>query len=98
MVREWLEEAQTKMILEANESRRPHDFKVGDSVFLNITLLPIGYANLTKSELSNLNSRKFQQLFCGPFRITEAIGVNAVRLDTPAHWKMPNVFNVSRLK
>jgi transposase InsO family protein len=98
MLRERLEEAQTKMILEANKSRRPHDFKVGDSVFLDTTLLPIGYANLTKSESSNLNSRKFQQPFCGPFRITEAIGTNAFRLDTPAHWKMPNVFNVSRLK
>jgi hypothetical protein len=35
---------------------------------------------------------------CGPFRITEAIGANSFRLNTPAHWKMPNVFNDSRLK
>jgi len=98
MLRERLEEAQTRMILEANKSRRPHDFKVGDSVFLNTRLLPIGYANVTKSESASLNSRKFQQPFCGPFRITEAIGANGFRLNTPADWKMPNVFNVSRLK
>jgi hypothetical protein len=98
MLRERLEEAQTRMILEANMSRRPHDFKVGDSVFLDTRLLPIGYVNLTKSELASFNSRKFQQHFCGPFRITEAISASAFRLNTPAHWKMPNVFNVSRLK
>jgi hypothetical protein len=40
----------------------------------------------------------FQQPFSGPFRITEAIGANAGWLNTPGHWKMPNVFNVSRQK
>jgi hypothetical protein len=63
MLRERLEEAQTRMILEADMSRRPHDFKVGDSVFLDTRLLPIGYVNLTKSESASLNSRKFQQCF-----------------------------------
>jgi hypothetical protein len=61
MLREQLEEAQAKMILEANKSHRPLHFKVGDSVFLDTRLLPIGYANLTKLESANLNSRKFQQ-------------------------------------
>jgi len=67
MLRERLEEAQTRMILEANKSRRPHDFKVGDTVFLNSSLLPIGYANLTEFKSPNLNSRKFQCLFLGCF-------------------------------
>jgi len=80
------------MILEANMSRCPHDFKVGDSVFLDTWLLPIVYANLTQSESANLDAGKFQQAFGGPFHITEAIGANAFRLNTPAHWKMPNVF------
>jgi hypothetical protein len=95
---ERLEEAQTRMILEADNSCGLHDFKVGDSVFLDTRLLPIGYVNLTKSELASLNSRKFQQPCCRPFRIIEAIGANAFRLNTPAHWKMPNVFNISLLK
>jgi len=98
MLREWLEEAQRRLILEANESRRPHDIKVGDSVFLDTRLLPIGYAKLSKSESASHNSRKFQQPFCGPFRIAEAIGVNAFRLNTSAQWEMANVFNVSCLK
>jgi hypothetical protein len=85
------------MILEANKSRRPHDFKVGDSVFLDTRLLPIGYANLTKSQFANLNSGEFQQSFCRPCCITKAIGASSFRLNTPAHWKMPNVFNVSYL-
>jgi hypothetical protein len=76
MLRERLEKAQIKMILEANMCCHPHNFKVGDSDFLDTTLLPIGYANLTKSELSYLNSRNFQQPFCGPFRFTKAISVN----------------------
>jgi hypothetical protein len=98
MLRERLEEAQTRMILEGNKSRRPNDFEVGDSVFLDTRLFPIGNANLTKLESANLNSTKFQQPFCGPFRIPEAIGANALRSNTLAHCKMPNVFNVSCLK
>jgi hypothetical protein len=98
MLRERLGEAQTRMILEADMSRRPHDFKVGDSVFLDTRLLLIGYVNHTKSESASLNSRKFPQRFWGPFHITKAIGASAFRLNTPAHWKMPNVFNVSRRK
>ena len=98
MLREQLKEAQTRMILEANKSRLPHEFKVGDSVFLVTMLVPISYANISKSELANLNSRKFSQPLCGPFRIIKAIGANSLRLNTPAHWKMLNVFNISRLK
>jgi len=98
LLREQSEETQTEMIMEANKSRRPHDVKVGDSVFLDTRVLPIGYANLNKSKSANLNSRQFQQPFGRPFRITEAIGANTFRLNSPAHWKMPNVFNVSHLK
>jgi hypothetical protein len=98
MLRQRLEEVQTRMILEANKSCRPYDFTVGDSVVLHTRLLLIGYANLTKLESVSHNSRKFQQPLCGPFRIAEAIGANAFRLNTPAYWIMPNLFNVSRLK
>jgi hypothetical protein len=61
-------------------------------------LLPIGYQDLTNAESSNLNSRKFQQPFCGLFHIAKAIIATAFMLDTPAHLKMPNVVNVSCLK
>jgi hypothetical protein len=98
MLRERLEEVQTRMMLEGNKFRRLHDFEVGDSVFLDTRLFPIGNANLTKLESANLNSSKFLQPFCGPFRIPEAISANTFRSNTPAHCKMPNVFNMSRLK
>jgi len=98
MLRERLEEAHPRMLLEANQSRRPLDCNVGDPGFLGTRLLPIGYANCTKLESANLKSRKFQQPFCRPFRITEAISANAFKLKTPHHWKMPNALNVSRLE
>lgn len=46
MLREWLQEAQTRMILQANKCRCSHNFKVGDIHFLATRLPPIGYANL----------------------------------------------------
>jgi len=60
MLRERLEEAQRRLILESNMSRCPHDSNVVDSVFLDFKLLPIGCSNLTKLELANLNLRKFK--------------------------------------
>jgi len=98
MLRERSEEPQTRMILETNKSCHLHNFEVGDSVFLDTRILLIGNANLTKLDSANLNSSKFQQPICGPFHITETICANAFRLNTPAHWKMPNVFNVACLK
>lgn len=47
MFTEQLEEAQTTMILNANKSHRPHNFKLGDSVFLQTKLLLISYAYVT---------------------------------------------------
>jgi len=92
ILREGLAEAQTRMIWESNKPCRQHDFKVWDCVFLDPRLLTIGYANLTKSESANLHTGKFQQPVCGPFLMTEAIGANTFRLNTPANWIMPNVF------
>jgi hypothetical protein len=85
MLREQLEEAQTWLILEANKSRCPHDFKGVDSVILTTRLFKLGYANLTKSESASVNSRIFHHHFGRLFCITEAISANAFRLNTPAH-------------
>jgi hypothetical protein len=98
MLREQLEEAQTRMILEANKSCCPHNVMVGDSIYVPTKLLLIGYANLSNSESANVNSRTFQQPFCVTFRITKAISTNSFRMNTLHHWKMPNVFNFSHLK
>jgi len=98
MLRERMEESQLTMVLEANEHRQPHPFRVGDSVFLDTRLLPVGYANVNSTANDNINSRKFQHPYAGPFMILKSAGENAFVLDIPAYWRLHPVFNVARLK
>jgi len=42
MLHERMEETQIAMTAEANEKRQAHPFRVGDEVFLDTCLLPIG--------------------------------------------------------
>jgi len=93
-----MDETQLTMVSEANEHRQPHPFRVGDSVFLDTYLLPVGYANVNSTANDNVNSRKFQHLYAGPFTILKSAGQNAFVLDIPAHWHLHLVFNVARLK
>lgn len=53
-IRERPQAAQETMAADANESRRPHDFRTGDRVLLSTAKLPIAYANASSS------SRKLQ--------------------------------------
>lgn len=88
-----LEEAQDNMVEAANRSRRPHNFKTGDKVFLDTANLPIAYANVTSS------SRKLQHRFAGPFKLGTQYGENSFRLeDLPTHWRIHDVFNVDRFR
>jgi len=98
MVRERLEEAQTRMTLESNKFCHLCNVKVGDSVVQDTRMLLIEYGNLTKSELADLNCTSFQQPYCRPFCITETIGANAFRLNTRAHCTMRNGVVISWLK
>ena len=99
MLREQLEEAHIKMILEANKSRHPYDFKVPGLVFLDTGLLSIGYVNHSKLESAIVNSEQSQHPFYGQFHITEAISANAFRFNTTAQWMiMPNSVNITYLK
>jgi len=98
MLRERMEEAQLTMVTEANEHHQPHPFRIGDSVFLDTCLLPVGYANVNSTANDSANSRKFQHLYAGPFTILRSAGENAFVLDIPAHWRLHPVFNVVRLK
>jgi hypothetical protein len=92
-IRERLERAQEIMAEEANRTRRPHNFKTGDRVFLDTKNLPIGYANVSSA------SRKLQHRFTGPFRLGKQHGQNAFQLDDlPSHWRLHDVFNVDRLR
>lgn len=72
----------------------PHDFAIGDSVYLDTRDLPITYANNTEER-----SRKLQDRFAGPFEIVAAsASPNAWVLNTPGAWKVHQPFNVSRFK
>jgi len=98
MLHERMEETQVAMTAEANEKRQAHPFRVGDVVFLDTRLLPIGYANVTGTANDSYNSRKFQHPYAGPFKLLKKVEENAFVLDIPAHWRLHPVFNVSRLK
>jgi len=98
MLRERMEESQVAMAAEANEKQQAHPFRVGDKVFLDTRLLPIGYANVTGAANDSNNSRKFQHPYAGPFNLLKKAGENAFVLDIPAHWRLHPVFNVARLK
>jgi transposase InsO family protein len=98
MLRERMEETQLAMVTDANEHRQQHPFQVGDDVFLDTRLLPVGYANVNGVANEAINSRKFQHPYAGPFRLLKKAGNNAFLLDIPARWRLHPVFNVSRLK
>jgi len=98
MLRERMEEAQVTMTAEANEKWQAHPLRVGDEVFLDTRLLPVGYANVTGMASDSNNSRKFQHPYAGPFNLLRKAGENAFVLDIPAHWRLHPVFNVSWLK
>jgi len=93
-----MEETQLRMVSEANEHRQPHPFLVGNSVFLDTRLLPVGYATVNSTANDNINSRKFQHPYASPFTILKSAGENVFVLDIPAHWRLHPVFNVARLK
>jgi hypothetical protein len=98
MLHERIEETQLVMVSDVNKHRQPHPFRVGDTVFLDTRLLPVGYANVNSAANDSANSRKFQHPYAGPFTLLKKAGENAFVLDIPTHWRLHPVFNVSRLK
>ena len=98
MLQEQIEEVQLTMVMEANEHRQAHPFLIGDLVFLDTRLLPVGYANLNSTANDSANSRKFQHPYAGPFTILKSASENAFVLDIPAYSRLHPFFNVTRLK
>ena len=98
MLRERMEEAQLTMVTEANQHCQPHQFRIGDSVFLDTRLLPVSYANVNSTAYDGANSRKFQHPYAGLFTILKSAGENAFFLNIQARWCLHLVFNITRLK
>jgi hypothetical protein len=98
MLRERMEETQLTMTTEANEKRQAYPFRVGDEVFLDTRLSPVGYTNVTGKANDSNNSRKFQHPYAGPFTLLRKAGENAFVLNIRTHWRLHPVFNISRLK
>jgi len=98
VLRERMEETQLAMTVEANEHQQPHLYRVGDDVFLDTHLLPVGYANISQTSHDVVNSRKFQHPFAGPLKLMKKVGENTFLLDIPAHQRIHPVFNVACLK
>jgi hypothetical protein len=85
-----LREVKDKQAAVANTTRREHNFKVGDEVFLSTKDLPLTYANTAPES-------KLRHRFMGPFDITRIHG-NAAKLEMPNELRVHPVFGVHKLK
>ncbi|SPO38929.1 uncharacterized protein PSFLO_04408 [Pseudozyma flocculosa] len=70
-----------------NRSRVDRSFQPGEEVMLR-----------TKHLRTDRPSRKLDNRFAGPFKILDAIGPRAYRLDLPRRWAVHPVFHVSLLE
>jgi len=57
MLHKRMEVIQLSMVMEANEHRQPHPFRIGNLVFLDTSLLPVGYTNANPTANDSANSR-----------------------------------------
>jgi transposase InsO family protein len=71
----------------ADKHRTPHEFAVGNMVWL-----------ATDNIRSDRPRKKYDYKFVGPFEILERIGSVAYKLDLPEHMHIHNVFHVSLLR
>ena len=83
-------QAQANMCKFANRKRREVEYEVGTQVLLKTDHIPL-------AALKKLPS-KLKRRYCGPFTIEEKISPVAYRLRLPQHWKIHDVFHVSRFK
>lgn len=83
-----LEAAQVRAIRTTDRHRNTHpDFQTGQQVLLS------------KDHIHSVRpSSKLDHRFLGPFKIIEAVGPRAFRLELPPTIKIHNVFHVSRLQ
>lgn len=87
-----MQAAQQRQKAYYDAGRRDVVFKEGEEVLLStkhITLRKIG---------DNTTTSKLMPKWIGPFKVIQAIGKNAYKLDLPTTLRVHNVFNVSLLK
>ena len=86
-VHDILDRANAKYKQRHDQHRVPHNFQVGDKVWLH----------LQKERLTGPH-RKLRPLRYGPYTITKAVGNNAFELSIPPFLGLHPVFNVDRLR
>ncbi|KAL8118331.1 hypothetical protein AgCh_016023 [Apium graveolens] len=84
-------QAQHRMKLQEDLSRREVEFKVGDHVYLK--LQPYRQQSLARRPFDKLSSRYY-----GPYEITQRVGSVAYKLALPSTAIIHPVFHVSQLK
>jgi hypothetical protein len=89
-----LTHAQEQQTIEANKSRRPHNFQEGDMVFISSKNLPLTYAN----DENQGHRKTLQHKYVGEFELGKQYGENAFEVLLPQHWRLSRIFNVSQLK
>jgi hypothetical protein len=82
-----LQRSQESYTAYANKERQPHNFQIGDLVFLN-----------RKNIKTTRPARKLDDKFFGPFKIIQRINDVAFKLKLPASLKIHPVFHVSLFK
>ncbi|PNX87538.1 hypothetical protein L195_g043629 [Trifolium pratense] len=91
ILKQKLLKAQETMKEIADQKRIPHKFKEGDLVF--VKLRPYRQNSVAGRRIHKLSKR-----FYGPYKITQAIGEVAFKLDLPSASKIHPVFHASLLK
>jgi hypothetical protein len=91
LLRKKLSKAQDAMKLIADLKRTPHTFKEGDLVF--VKLRPYRQTSVVGKRIHKLSKRYY-----GPFKLLQAVGEVAFKLELPAASKIHPVFHVSQLK
>ena len=86
--KENIKKSQERQSRVANQHRRPHEFIIGDLVWLFAD-------NINRPDVQ---CNKFAAKFEGPFPITALIGDTSVRLKLPVSWHINDSFHVSMLK
>ena len=91
LIKEILKEAQSRQKSYVDNRRRDLEFKVGDHVFLKVSLM--------KSIMRFGRKGKLSPRFVGPFEVLERVGTLAYKVALPPSLsKIHNVFHVSTLR